>query len=297
MSTNDESKKPDSADRGKLRGHLADWLADKPTNASEVDAAVRGLAQEARSMPDEAMRALSGPSSPNSSCFAFRESLPDYLRLGEQADSSMPAVQVHLDTCADCAAHLEALREVTQAIPNWKLLADMSAGRSARLVLSAGVWQWQSGTPERAPLSREDVAASRRILNWFLQPSPQSAFAFSGGSALPEVCLLADLPQQRAKLRVSVCPEYVASEHTTIWRIRISLDPGASLPDLWVGLGTEERPDKGSRTLLSGRQIEFLAPPPGSTSYWLHVVWQTPDGIEQRTTFELPLRSDTEGDS
>jgi hypothetical protein len=292
MNANDDSKKPDMADGGELRRRLADWLANGRTQAPDVDAAVRGLAGEARSMPERAMKALSESPSPDSPCVSIRESLPDYIQLGADADSRMPGVRVHLDTCADCSAQYEMLRTVAQATPSWKQLADLVGASSARLVLSAGAWHWQKGASERAPLSHEDIAASRRILSWFLQPLAPSAFAFSSGSALPEVCIATDLPQQRVRLRVNVIPEYVASEHTTIWRIQISLDPGASVPELWVGLGNEDRPDKGSRTLISSRQIEFLAPPP-ATSYWLHIVWRKPDGSEQRTKLELPLRHDS----
>jgi hypothetical protein len=226
------------------------------------------------------------------SCEQVASSLANYAAWGDEASRRQPSTATHLETCDNCRADLEFLRE--SADDSAKLLSAFenvldpesaaAAGSESgdRLVLISSAWHW---VKSQANLAASQIVARARAGAWSLMPVP---LAVQLGPTPNPLGFSRVLPGKAAKLSVEVAPSSVVGE----WKIRFEVEElRAEFMTIAVQRGEKRG---GSRDLSPGSPVEFFEPPPVDAPYQFFLEWQI-DGRRADLSIELPVTKQRQG--
>ncbi len=281
-------------ENGPNRRNSEDWLSllreSDPTSDSKRIEEVLDMLEPEAMLPEE--------------CIDVSQSLEDYVALAEEGPRKMPSIHEHLDHCERCKNEVLVLERVRADIAEWEKLAAALCKPPPRLVLIKGEWRWPEAAGQKATaVTPEDFTFGRQVANWQLGPPQVHAVGFNAiglehQGRIPQVALSISLDEIRSTLVLKVTPEFLPTVHAETWLLSLQLEPDAAIepctttPRIRVGLGDQERAERGWRTLVPDKMVEFKVSAPGLCNYWLHLEWSDARGERIQKKLEIPLGSE-----
>jgi hypothetical protein len=277
----------DAEGEADLRAALTRLLAHAPGELARLKSALRG--------DDDVFVAAAA-------CEDVIPQLAAYVNLGAGAETAMPGIAAHLQTCQECCRVLE-VQKATAATENaWRGFAKRLAPKRPFLVLLRSGWHWRGGE-DRSVLATKEKGQGLRLGGWLIGTSRQAALpltlaaslALEGGGPPRALTLERELAGSAGRLNVLITPVFDATRSRELWQFTVTLAEGNQAAWGSVGISDSAEACRDMRGLTPGHPVEFTLPPPQDGGYWLYWEWQKPDGVLVEECAELPAVSEPTG--